>query len=378
MKIAVFTDTFSPEINGVTNTLGRMTRFFDENAIEYKIFAPRYDLRDRSPHTERFYSMKFLLYPQSRFTLPNLFRVDEVLREFKPDIVQIMTEFNMGFIGLNYAKRNGIASVSNYSTNFSQYMEYYNLGFAKPALWDYLRWFHNQNKVTLCPSRETQRLLEAEGIENTDILSRGIDISDFNPRYRNPALREKLGLGDKTALLYVGRVSIEKDLDVLQAAYRKISRDYGDEVALIITGDGPYLEKARETFAGNTLFTGFKRGPELAEIYASCDVFVCPSSSETFGNVVLEAMASGLPVIGADAGGVGELIDHGVNGLTFEAGNPQSLTGRLDELLKDTALRQRLASQGLSFAEGRSWQGVFSGLLETYGFLLECDTGKTA
>ena len=365
MKIAIFTDTFQPQINGVTNTLDKMTDYFKRGKIEHKIFAPRYDDRTNL-NAERFYSLKFFLYPECRIVLPNLFRISQTLSEFKPDLMNLMTEFNMGLTGLFYGKKNNIPTVSNYTTNFSQYTEYYKLDFLKQGIWDYMKWFHNQNRVTLCSSNEARNLLIEHGITNIDIFSRGIDMQKFNSANRNESLRKALGIEKKTAFLYVGRVSYEKDLDTLSEAYKKVKEKYRDKVSLIITGDGPYLEKFRNSLPADTIFTGFKKGKELSEIYASADIFVCPSSTETFGNVALEAMASGLPVIGADAGGLKEIITNKKNGLKFKAKEMNELAGCMNELLENETLRDSLKTNGINYSKGRSWNSIIESLMNIY------------
>lgn len=366
MKIALFSDTYKPQINGVTNTLEKLEKYFNENNIEYKIFAPRYDDGDLDSHTERFHSLRFFLYPECRFAIPNLFRVTQALAVFKPDIIHLMTEFSMGVTGLYYGKKYNIPTISNYSTNFSQYTNYYNLDILKQPIWDYMRWFHNQNNLTLCPSIEAQRLLTKNRIMRTEIFSRGIDSHRFNPVYRNQNLRKELGIENKSVFLYVGRVSIEKDLDVLSDSYKAIKEKFTDNTALIITGDGPYIEKCKELFPKDTIYTGFKKGHELAEIYASSDIFVCPSSTETFGNVILEAMASGLAVIGADAGGVKQIIEHKVNGLKFKAKDSNELFYCMSELLENKNLKTQIIVNGLKFTKSRSWNKIIDDLINAY------------
>lgn len=371
MKIAVFTDTFLPQINGVTNTLNKLMEYYEANNIEYLIFAPDNDIKKNENYNiQRFFSIKFFLYPECRIAFPNAFRLNTSLSSFKPDIIQLMTEFNMGRAGLRYGKKHGIPTISNYTTNFSQYLNYYNLDFLNNYIWNYMRWFHNQNDLTLCPSEEIRRYLKKEGISNTGIFSRGIDSKNFNPNLRSEELRNQLGVEDKLVFLYVGRVSPEKDLDILIDAYKAVFEKYRNKIALIITGEGPYLEKCKNDFPKGTIFTGFKKGRELAQIYASSDVFVFPSSTETFGNVVLEAMASGIPVIGADAGGVKEIIKHGVNGLKFKARNVNELINSMTELIKNKDLRNTLKINGRNTGLNRSWNKVFHGLMDDYNDVL--------
>lgn len=366
MKVAIFTDTYFPQINGVTNTLNKLIQYYQTNGIEYKIFVPKYDDEDSDCNVLRFNSIKFFLYPENRVAFPNIFRITSALSDFQPDLIHIMTEFNMGLAGLNYGKKHRIPTISNYTTNFSQYTDYYKVPFLKQSIWNYMKWFHTQNDVTLCPSYSAQKLLRTYGIHNTNLFSRGIDSDNFHASCRNDSLRETLGIADKTVFLYVGRVSCEKDLDILCESYQSIHAVYGEQAALVITGDGPYLEKCRQILPNDTVFTGFLRGPELSEIYASCDIFVCPSSTETFGNVVLEAMASGLAVIGADAGGVGEIITHRVNGLKFAKRDVNALTECMSLLLENPSLAHTLRRNGREYSTLRSWDKIFEGLMDIY------------
>ena len=376
MKVAVFADTYTPQINGVTNTLNMLVQFYEKAGIEYKVFAPRYDTNPQisseqeDSRIERFLSIKFIPYPENRVTFPSTFRISSILSDFQPDIIHNMTEFNMGFAGLGYGKRHGIPTISNYTTNFSQYAQYYKVDFLEQTIWKYLHWFHTQNSLTLCPSLASQQLLRSKGIHNTRIFSRGIDANGFHPRHRNEELRKDLGVADKLTFLYVGRVSCEKDLDILSSSFRELCQSHEEQIAMVITGDGPYMDRCKHLFPENTVFTGYRKGKDLAEIYASCDIFVCPSSTETFGNVILEAMASGLPVIGADAGGVGEIIQHNVTGLKFHARNISSLTNCMTRLVEDIDLRDYLIMNEREYVAERSWDKIFADLLDTYQELL--------
>ncbi|SMP41642.1 glycosyltransferase family 4 protein [Anoxynatronum buryatiense] len=375
MRIAIFTDTFTPQINGVTNTLNQLIRQLESRGIEHKIFAPKYD-HEADHQEERFYSLKLFLYPECRLALPNIFRIHDSLSKFKPDLIHSFTEFNMGITGLRYGKKHGIPTLSSYTTNFTQYADYYKMSMLKQPIWEYMRWFHNQNELTLCATDEARKLLHRNGIHRTAIFSRGIDTNRFKPIQRSEELRRSLGVDGQKVFLYVGRVSFEKDMDILCKSSRQLQSLYGDKVAFIVTGDGPYLEKCRQLMPGNTVFTGFKMGDELARLYASSDVFVCPSSTETFGNVVLEAMASGLPVIGADAGGVRNLIKDGQNGLTFKARDEEDLTRCMTRLMENESLINHLIKNGLSFCRSRSWKTIVDGLVQQYQYVVENDASS--
>jgi glycosyltransferase involved in cell wall biosynthesis len=371
MKVALFTDTYLPQINGVTNTLTKLLEYYERKGIDYKLFVPQYEIQSSDYNIERFYSIKFFIYPEARVTFPNFKRINATLADFGPDIVHNMTEFNMGTTGMGYGKAHNVPTISNYTTNFSQYADYYKLFFLKAPIWNWMKWYHTQNDLTLCPSHAAQKILLHHGITNTGIFSRGIDAQNFHPQKRNNDLRKKLKIENKTAFLYVGRIAVEKDLDVLCKSYQAIHKKFGHSAGLVIVGDGPYLDRCKQIFPRDTVYTGFKSGKELADIYASCDLFVCPSSTETFGNVVLEAMASGLPVIGADAGGVGELIQKNVNGLKFKKKDAGELTECMERLLLDAHLRQTLAGNGRMFANNRTWDKIFDGLVQTYRQVIE-------
>ncbi len=366
MRIALFTDTYQPQINGVTNTLDRMCRYFEDQGIEYLIFAPHYGDPVAEKNVERFYSLKFFLYPECRITLPNVFRVHAALNEFRPDVIHLMTEFNMGLMGLNYALKNQIPVISNYSTNFSQYTDYYKIDLLRQGVSSYMNWFHNQCLLTTCPSRSAKAMLHTFGVPRTSIFSRGIDAGRFSPMHRNDILRRELGLESKVALLYVGRVAAEKDMDILRDSYESIHSKYPDQVRLVMVGDGPMLETCRSTFPADTLFMGFRKGHELAQIYASCDIFVSPSSTETFGNVVLEAMASGLAVVGANAGGVGEIIRHLRTGLLFTARSSPSMVQMVEKLIVDASFRTQLQQHGREYALSQDWQQILDDLAGLY------------
>lgn len=227
MKVALFSDTFLPQVNGVTNTITKLIEYFEESNIEYIVFAPEtYTDINHHFNVETFSSIKFFLYPECRISFPNTFRLRNSLLQFKPDIIHTMTEFNMGIAGMNYGKRYEIPTVSSYTTNFAQYLKYYNLDFIESYCWDYMRWFHNQSYKTLCPSTETIKFLDDHGIKNTTIFSRGVDPERFNPDYRSKKLREELGIDNKIVLLYVGRIAPEKDIHILLESYNQIISKY--------------------------------------------------------------------------------------------------------------------------------------------------------
>lgn len=368
MKAAIFTDTFLPQINGVTNTLVKMTEHFQKHDTDYIIFAPEHYSESFSDlkKVERFFSIKFFLYPECRISLPNLLRVKNTLQNYKPDVIHLMTEFSMGLTGLHYGKKYNIPTLSNYTTHFPKYLQYYNLQSFEKNAWDYMRWFHNQSQYTLCASSDTQNRLQQEGINRTAFFTRGVDTENFSPSLRSPYLRKELGAEDKMALLYVGRISAEKELDVLMQAYQMLLKKHHKKITLIVTGEGPALEHYKKAFGKQVLFTGYKKGKELSRIYASSDLFVFPSSTETFGNVVLEAMASGIPAVVPFAGGVKDIVSHEKDGLFFKSGSSEDLASQIEKLIMNPLLYKHLKEQARVAALKRGWDNVLNQLTDIY------------
>jgi glycosyltransferase involved in cell wall biosynthesis len=223
----------------------------------------------------------------------------------------------------------------------------------------------------LAPSNDAIRYLNQNGIHHTQLFTRGIDTKKFHPKHRDSLLRKEWNAEGKIVYLYVGRISAEKNLSTLITAYGAIKQFYPDRVQLIMVGDGPMLEHCKKSLPDDTIFTGFLTGDQLAKTYASADVFVFPSSSETLGNVVLEAMASGLCVIGSNEGGVGELIRNYDNGISFDSKYAHLLTDLMLKVMDRPELREYMRIGGRNFAKDRSWLSVFDSLMFEYRIVVK-------
>ena len=369
MKIAIFTDTFSPEINGVTKNLDRLLNYFSEVGIEYLVFAPETEPRIENIHEKnvvRMKSLDFFLYPELKFSLPNYIKIKSKLSQFKADLFHLITPFNIGLTGLYAARQTDTPLVASYHTNFDQYLDYYQINFLKKAAWKYLRWFHDQALRNYCPSEETKNELAKRDFINLDIWGRGIDPELFAPKHRSQKFIERNGLKDKITLLYVGRLAREKNLSLLIESFKRLNQKYKKKIELIITGNGPELKRLKKELPDNVIFTGFKSGVELSQIYASADIFAFPSVTETYGNVVIEAMASGLPVVAVMAGGVKENLINNYNGLAAEEDEAAEFKARLEELIVNDKLRKTLAHNARNYALDQSWDHVFEKLHISY------------
>jgi glycosyltransferase involved in cell wall biosynthesis len=341
MKIAYFTETLPPQTDGVVNTLCRLADTLESEKVDFRFYSPfkpgsEVGWTDR---VKRVASMPLPLYDYYRIGLPFLHNLQSDLDAFGPDLVHAVSPTPLGWAGIEYARRRGLPVVTSYHTHFTRYLTYYGLEKAETAGWQYLRWFHNRGRRTYAPTPSAIRELEARGFHSLELWSRGIDLERFHPGRRSEAFRQRVGAGGLPVLLFVGRLVREKDLDDLVRAAEAL-RGRGRMFRMVFAGDGP-MRAELEARLPDARFLGFLRHEALAECYASADLFVFPSTTETFGNVVLEAFASGLPVVAADRGGVADLVSHGRDGFLAGGRDPADFARCIEVLLNDPALRIR-------------------------------------
>lgn len=367
MRVALFTDTFYPQVNGVARTLKKLTDHYDKRRIEYKVFTP--DLQDKGenyPNVHSFTSFPFFLYPECRTAIANPKTIRKQLMDFSPTLIHVTTPLTMGLYGIRGAKKLDLPLVASYHTHFDVYLNYYKMMWAAPLLWKYMKWFYSQADRILVPSEETRMHLMNQGFTDLSIWGRGVDCATFSPKKRNSSLREKFKIDKKYILLYVGRLAPEKDLDTLEKTIKHLPGEVKDRVQWLIVGDGPLKKELMDKTRGeNVIFTGYLTGEELTETYASSDLFVFPSASETFGNVVLEALASGLPAVVADRGGVTNIVEHDHSGRVAEAHQYQSFIHHIIESLDESRLTY-MKRKALQMAERQSWDAIFEGLITEF------------
>lgn len=373
MRVAIFTDTFLPEVNGVAKTLGRWVRFLESQGVECRVFAPEtpgmYPDMNRPQLVQRFYSLPLLFYPECKLAIPNPVQLKRTLDAFRPTLIHVATPFNMGLSGLHYARSRRIPVVASYHTHFDRYLSHYKLQWLEPMFWKYMLWFHRECCKIYVPSRSTLEHLAHKGFAGLEIWGRGVDTGRFRPTDRRREILQARGVDpDRFVYLYVGRMAAEKSVDVLFEAYARLPERIRANSSLVLAGDGPLHREFQERYRRDPHihFLGFVQGAALEEVYAAADCFVFPSATETFGNVVLESMASGTPVIGADSGGVGDSVSDGQTGLLCTPGNAEAFAKAMMRMHDRPSLRESLAAAGRKHALRQSWTYIFLRLLESY------------
>jgi phosphatidylinositol alpha 1,6-mannosyltransferase len=363
LRIAFFTDAYFSQINGVSRTVEHLLRFLEERGCQTVVFAPGDPAQAPRRRAYLYQGIPLPFYAECRLGVPISPRFYEAFTGFKPDLVHLVTEYSMGLAGLYCARRFDVPAVSSYHTDISRYAAYYRLPFLSEAAWSYLVWFHRQCLLNFYPSQSTGHVLARRGVPNLCYWGRGVNTDLFHPEKRDGSLRRRFGPGP--LLLYVGRLAPEKDLEVVFAALEQVHRSY-PKAKLLLAGDGPLGPAIRRQPPAGVVPLGMLQGEELSRLYASCDLFAFPSTTETYGNVVLEAMASGLPVVAPLSGGITENLRPGSNGLDFPPHHSQGMAAAICSLLNDESLRRRLGAGARCHAETRSWARALEPVLDGY------------
>jgi len=369
VRIALFSEVYWPMVSGVGVTLLRLTDALHARGHQVRVYSATYALPaaipDR-PEVHRSPSVPFFLYPDVQWAFPRLREVVDDLGAFRPDVVHVATEFSLGIAGVKAAKQLGLPIVASAHTDYDQYAARYGVTWALRAGWHYLRWFYGQAYRVLCPSRIYEEALHGHGVLHTGIWSRGVDPEVFSPAFRSDAYRSTLGLGpDDLLVTYIGRIAREKNLGLLLEAWETLAPERGS-AKLALVGQGPLEDDIRRREIPGVHVTGLLQGAALSAAYASADVFAFPSSTETFGNSLLEAMGSGLPSLVAGSGGVMEFSEHERNAWLVEPDSVGSIVDGLRRLLRDRGLRRRLADGALATARARDWGAVYDRLVMDY------------
>ena len=363
--ICLVTETYPPEVNGVALTLAHLVQGLLNRGHRVSVIRPHRWASD-SPQSAPepadgltvsvVQGVPFPWYKGLHIGLPAGRQLRDRWTQDRPDAIYVATEGPLGWSAVRTAERLQIPSLSGFHTNFHTYSEHYRLGWLEPLIFRYLRKFHNRTRGTLVPSDDLRHCLHTQGFHNVRVLSRGVDSQLFTPQRRSTALRASWRIAeDELAVLYVGRLAPEKNLELAVQAYRAMQQV--TSVTFIAVGDGP-LAVRLQTDHPDLIFCGAQTGERLATHYASADIFLFPSQTETFGNVTLEAMASGLAVLAYDYAAAKMHITHCKTGLLVPYGDAAAFVDTALKLTREPQLLSQLRRQAHTYAAGLSWPHI--------------------
>jgi glycosyltransferase involved in cell wall biosynthesis len=357
------TETFLPSTDGIVTRLCASVSWLINEGHEVLIIAPDLGVYDfKGAAIVGIPARPFFLYKSKMLSLPSR-KVKQSLLTFKPDIVHVVNPALLGFSGIYYSKRLKLPLIASYHTNIPQYLDFYRVPILKPILWTYLRLMHNRADLNLCTSETTKTELEKRKFRRLQVWKRGVALERFNPSYYDHNIRMRLtnSVPKRKLLLFVGRLAAEKNIESLREVLAA-SPDY----CLALVGDGPFRPALEKHFAGtNTVFCGFLLGDELSKAYASADLFIFPSTTETLGLVLMEAMAAGLPIVAAQSGPTCEQIQDGKTGVLFDPDERGSMVAAVQSL-NNRALRDRISVQASAYVQRYGWEGPSEQLYNIY------------
>lgn len=372
LRIAVVTETYPPEVNGVAMTLARIVEGLHRRNHDVQLIRPRQDASDAAERTVRFHEvlmrgLPIPRYPNLRMGVPSKKALVQLWSVHRPDVVHIATEGALGWSALQAAVHLKLPVSSDFRTNFHAYSRHYGIGWLYKPIMAYLRKFHNRTQCTMVPTEALKRDLEAGGFKQLTVVSRGVDIQQFSPGRRSAALRAEWGVAeDDLVVVYVGRLAPEKNLATLTAAFEAVLQ-VQPRARLVVVGSGPQQAELQARWP-QAIFAGQRKGEDLAAHYASGDLFLFPSLTETFGNVTTEAMASGLPVLAFDYAAAAQLIRNGENGVLAPMDDTAAFVRAATHLAGQPALRRQMGAAAALTASELDWSTIvarFEGVLDT-------------
>ena len=362
LRIAYVTETYPPEVNGVALSAARLVAGLQRRNHDVQLIRPRQDGLDAARDGPRFHEvltrgLPIPRYPNLRMGVPSKRALVQLWSTHRPDVVHMATEGPLCWSAMQAAAHLRLPTTSDFRTNFHAYCKHYGVGWLHRPIMGYLRKFHNRTRCTMVPTESLRRELQGRGFRNLSVVTRGVDVAQFDPAHRSAALREQWGAGPNSlVVMVVGRVAPEKNLQLLVTAFEAV-RQRDADARLVIVGDGPMRAELQHRCA-HAWFAGQRIGQDLAAHYASADLFVFPSLTETFGNVTAEAMASALPVVAFDYAAAAQLIRSGDNGVLVPFGNAGDFVHQVSELAADAGRRRAMGERARHAAAALQWDGV--------------------
>ena len=379
LRIALVTETYPPEVNGVAMTLGRQVEELQRRGHQIQLIRPKQGAFDVAVSNQQLEEILKPGVPIPRYAglklgLPAKAALIKLWRFKRPDLVHIATEGPLGWSALSAAQKLRLPVSTDFHTNFHSYSRHYGAGWLRRPILAYLRKFHNKSCVTLVPTEAIRNELQQHGYRNLEVVARGVDTQLFHPQRRDLSLRALWGIHDDTpVVVYVGRLAAEKNLPLVFLAFDAMQHA-NPKTKLILIGDGPELSTLKLRYP-KAIFCGIKRGEDLARHYASGDVFLFPSLTETFGNVTAEAMASGLAVVAYNYAAAEALIHHGINALVVPPNDAASFIRTAVSLITDADLIRTLGRNAFQSALSISWSEVHDRFERVLQSLVEKETG---
>ena len=368
MRIAFFTGAYSHIADGVSLTLNRLVRHLEAEGAQVQVYAPTVAM-PALEHAGTLVSVPSVSAPgrpEYRVSLGLTTRVRKNLTQFRPNLFHIATPDLSGLGALRLSQKTGTPVVASYHTHFASYLDYYRLGALENTAWRYLRWFYRRCAQVYVPTPSMRDVLIEHGIDrNLRLWPRGVDSTLFNPSKRSLDWRRARGIADDDIVVaFISRLVTEKGLGVVIDVLRGLEEEGIAHKALFV-GEGPERAKV-ETALPNAIFEGHLTGEDLARAYASSDVFLFPSETETFGNVTLEALSSGLPVVAANATGSNALVTDGVTGFLVAPRDSSAFLARIGQLIGDAALRARMSEAARVSARQYEWNRILDQIIGYY------------
>ncbi len=365
MRIAYFAGSMKQGQDGVTRVLYRTSEYLQEKGIPHIFFSPVLPTENELPvPMHKIPSVQFPLNNGYRVSLPGQKQIDEALADFQPDILHINSPCSLGYAAIKYGQKHSIPVVATYHTHFASYARYYRVRILERFSWSYFRNLYNSCDRVFVPSEPILDELREHRMKNLEFIPHGVDTQLFHPMHRSEHWKSELGIAGKTALLFAGRLVWEKDIKTLASTYR-ILQSKRNDIAFVIAGDGP-VRKDLEVLMPEAIFLGYQTGKSLSTAYASSDMFVFPSTTETFGNVTLEAMSSGILPVCANKGGASGFIKNGITGLLSKPCDAEDMAEKIESLLDHPERMKEMAKQAFLYGQEQTWQRSFEKMLMSY------------